>query len=158
MKFRVFIFLSIALLAGCNDPFDDADMLEDMSGDWLIETSYIGLTQDNISWSKYIPISYPDYRMTISSKGQVSIYKPAEGGGEELISSGSVKGLTKKKLLFNESISNTLNEIGYFEKSPTREYRVIEFNGILLEINYVFKNSSEKKQYEGFFLLKMMPK
>lgn len=142
------------MAAGCSsDEFDDTDLLNDLSGEWSIDYPYIGLTVDG-DYSRIVPITYPNYLVSITPKGDVSIYLVTEAGSE-LISTGSVSGISKKKLLFDEEISSTLKTIGYFEADDHRKYAIINSTGSTLEINYSFKNSSGKPQDEGFYLHKL---
>jgi hypothetical protein len=142
------------MTAGCgSDEFDDTSLLKDLSGDWYIETCYIGLTVDG-DYSRTVPITYPDYNVTITSKGEISIYLVTEAG-PELMDTGTVSGLSRKKLHFDNGISGILNTIGYFEADNLSNYSIINYTGTGMEINYTFKNSSGKPQDEGFYLYKL---
>jgi hypothetical protein len=144
------------MAAGCSsdDEFDDTDLLNSVSGIWKISYPYIGFETDD-GFVKYISSSYPylNYELTITPRGKVVMLLNDEGV-LTIVSQGTVKGVRKGKLAFDKNISSRLNEIGNFEaENPRREYRIIEKeDDIKLEINYSFKNSSGKPQFEGFVL------
>jgi hypothetical protein len=153
---KLFIVLILGLVvAGCgDDEFDDTELINDLSGNWYIETCYIGLITVDDNYSRIVPVTYPDYLVSITPKGKVSIYLTTEAG-TELISSGTVSGIAKNKLLFDKEISSTFKTIGFFEADNHREYSIIRSTGTSLEINYTFQNSSGKPQDEGFMMYQL---
>lgn len=154
MKTRLILLIFGLMAAGCSsNEFDDSNLLTDLSGAWYIQTPYIGLTVDG-NYSKVVQITFPEYQVEFTSTGKVFIYLMTESGSE-LISKGTVSGISKKKLRFNEEISSTLKTIGFFEGEDQKKYSIINRNTGTLEINYTFTNSSGQPQDEGFYLRKL---
>lgn len=154
MKFRVIVsFILLATVFSCSDEeFDDTRLLNNLSGEWYIDTPYIGLYVGD-DYSRVVPINYPEYRLVMTPEGQVSIYLYHPNDmTDELISSGRVSGISSKQLRFDSEISSTLNAISIFEDEVHQVYSIVDYDDTHLDIKYRFKNSSGKPQDEGFLL------
>jgi hypothetical protein len=158
MRIRISLLLLVLSFASCggDDEFDDTNLLISLSGDWNIVSPYRGVKVDG-EIVKYVPIQTEDYKVTISETGEVSIYAPEDDGGF-LMGSGTIKGIAKKTLVFDEELAEVLYTISNFNvHAPKKQYKIVDRDETSMEIQYVYKVDGTNT-YEGFFLERRMTK
>lgn len=154
MKARYTCWIFALILLSCSES-DEATLVEKISGDWTITDPYFGvMVGDDLFRS--VPPDHPEYKISITKKGEMSIYEVTDAG-DVLLVIGTVETSGKKKLTFDPILSAQLNTLaGFFEETIYETYTVQKRTSTTLEINYSFYSSAlGTDKYEGFLLTKI---